>query len=447
MNKKTATITILLALLAALFIGWAFPAKYSGAAMLMAALSCALYGACVVRLVNSLFAGPEKALGREAQGARSERAAYRHPWAAIAIGVLALHALLYALGYAVDAAQNGYTGGILDGLRRLWLRADAPHYLGIAENWYVTEGDPRFHIVFFPLYPIFIAIARVFTGESFAAAMAVSNLASVGAGILLYELAALDMERRDALFVTFILMLFPGAFFLAAPMSESLFLALGLAALLCARKQKYLLAGMFGAFAAFTRSAGVLLAVPIALEALDAARREGKLSLRAFLRPAIAVAITGLGTLAYLGVNLAVTGDAFTFMRYQSEHWNQNLGLFFSTAAYQTDYLLSNLASGDMQAALALFLPNILCCTASLGIMAAGRVRTSYMGYFLAYYAFSIGATWLLSGPRYLAVCFPVAFAAATAFKGRASRALLALVCAACMAIYLAFYVLGYPVY
>lgn len=32
--------------------------------------------------------------------------------------------------------------------------------------------------------------------------MAVSNLFAVGSGILLYELAALDLPRRDALYTT-----------------------------------------------------------------------------------------------------------------------------------------------------------------------------------------------------------------------------------------------------
>ena len=45
--------------------------------------------------------------------------------------------------------MNGRQGGFLPALS-LWLKGDAPHYLGIADNWYVTTGDARFHIVFFP---------------------------------------------------------------------------------------------------------------------------------------------------------------------------------------------------------------------------------------------------------------------------------------------------------
>ena len=64
---------------------------------------------------------------------------------------------LFALAYALRATGGVYEGGIWDTLQACWLKSDSPSYLGIAENWYVTEGDPRFHIVFFPFYPICIA--------------------------------------------------------------------------------------------------------------------------------------------------------------------------------------------------------------------------------------------------------------------------------------------------
>ena len=78
-----------------------------------------------------------------------------------------------------------------------------------------------------------------------------------------------------------------------------------------------------------------------------------------------------------------------------------------------------------------------------------GRLRPSYGAYFLVYFAVAMGCSWLLSGPRYLAVCFPLAFALQTLLRG-APRFLrwgvpLALFLGMCL--YTCLYILGYPVY
>ena len=443
--------TALLALFALLFVLWAITADYSGAAFFAAALSCLLFGV----VLWGLIARCETVLGipdvSVQYGPRESAFHIRHPWAKIALYTLLLHALLYALGYAFDLALNGYSGGIFDTLRTLWLRTDSPSYLGIAENWYVTEGDPRFHIVFFPLYPIFIKIFSLFTGSTFAAAMTVSTLCSVGCSIMAYELAALDMHRKRALYLALVLSLLPGNIFLAAPMTEALFLLLSLCCIFFARKRQYLLAGAVGALAAFTRSAGLLLALPIFIEALQEYIEKGRtLSKKDIFIRLGGAAMVVLGTIGYLLINLFVTGNAFTFMVYQQEHWSQSLGAFWNTAAYQTEYLLSAAARGDTALAYTLELPNLLCSFGSLALMAASakKLRPSYTAYFLIYFAFSIGTSWLLSAPRYLGVCFPLAFAVEELTKNsRILRILAPVLLLVSMLIYLWMYVTGKLVY
>ena len=106
-----------------------------------------------------------------------------------------------------------------------------------------------------------------------------------------------------------------------------------------------------------------------------------------------------LGFAAYCYINWRVSGNPFQFLIYQREHWNQRTGLFFSTAAYQTDYFLRSLTSGDWRAALGLWLPNLIACFAALGLLAAAapKLRASQTAWFLAYYIVAVGATWLLS--------------------------------------------------
>ena len=455
MNAQKIIAGLLTLLLVAVFGLWAFQASYTGVAMLAAGLSCGLFLFCLLRYIPAFAVGMVAADSdpNAGLGLRSLRPSRRHPWLKIALGVLCLRLFFYILAYGVDMAVNGYSGGILNGLSRLWLRTDSPSYLGIAENWYVTEGDPRFHIVFFPLYPLLIrAFSYVTGGNYFAAAMVVSNLCAMGSGILLYELAALDFNRRDSLYITALMLVFPGAIFLGAPMTESLFLLLSLGAVYCGRKGRFFPAALLTALAGFTRSVGILLALVLAVEMLlRLLRGDEKPRPILFLKYGACLLTACLGTAAYLLVNYLVTGDAFTFLTYQREHWSQSLGLFFNTAAYQTEYLLQSLLERDMTMVLGLYLPNLLCGFGALALMvpAIGRLRLSYGAYFLAYFLVAMGCTWLLSAPRYLAVCFPLALGLGALLRDARPLlrlgVLLALFLSACA--YCCLYILGYPVY
>ena len=134
-----------------------------------------------------------------------------------------------------------------------------------------------------------------------------------------------------------------------------------------------------------------------------------------------------LGFAAYCYINWRVSGNPFQFLIYQREHWNQRTGLFFSTAAYQTDYFLRSLTSGDWRDALGLWLPNLIACFAALGLLAAAapKLRASQTAWFLAYYIVAVGATWLLSAPRYLLVLLPVPLALAQCTRKRTANLVL----------------------
>lgn len=104
-------------------------------------------------------------------------------------------------------------------------------------------------------------------------------------------------------------------------MSESLFMLCSLLSLYLMRRGRTVPSVLFGAYAAFTRSLGVILLVPLALELI---RR------RARVREYLALAVVPLGFAAYCLINYAVSGDAFKFMYYQSSHWGQRLGWFLT---------------------------------------------------------------------------------------------------------------------
>ena len=136
----------------------------------------------------------------------------------------------------------------------------------------------------------------------------------------------------------------------------------------------------------------------------------------------------------YCYINWRVSGNPFQFLVYQREHWNQRTGLFFSTAAYQTDYFLRSLTSGGWRDALGLWLPNLIACFAALGLLAAAapKLRASQTAWFLAYYIVAVGATWLLSAPRYLLVLLPVPLALAQCTRARTAGRVLTALSALC---------------
>lgn len=445
------------ALLGGLFLWRALAGEVSLGGLFAGAAMAMLFLFVLIPLLSEsrrAFCENEALSPDAALGARSLRRARRHPWAEIAFFVLALRLALFLLAYFAYCLGREYPGGLWDTLRTVWLRSDSPSYLGIAENWYVTQGDPRFHIVFFPLYPMAIALFNLLTGDSFASAMAVSTVASLGAAVLIYETAALDYPRETALRAVKYAMILPAAFFFAAPMTESLFFALTLGAVYAVRKKKYFIGCVLAALSGFTRSVGGLLLAFIAYEWLMdvlAARRAGTLAQekKTHILQALCMLIVPLGLVAYLFINYRVTGDPLTFMTYQKEHWGQGFGFFFETAATQLDYALRAVADGQITKLLGLWLPNLLYSFASLALVAGAvkKMRPSYTAYFLVYFVVTCGATWLLSSPRYLTAAFPLAMAMAALTKERSKDGVATLACLLLLAGYLGLYANGQYVY
>jgi hypothetical protein len=172
-------------------------------------------------------------------------------------------------------------------------RQDAAWYLSIATHGY-SHADTS--AAFFPLYPLAIRVVAWLPGVGpLAAAIVVSNLAFLGALVMLHGLSRLEgMSEEAARLTTLYIAIFPTAFFFLAPYSESLFLLLSVAAFWFARRDKWALAALLGALAALTRSLGVLLIPALALEALWMSRKD-----RGYLRRLAGAAGVALGPLAY----------------------------------------------------------------------------------------------------------------------------------------------------
>ncbi len=300
-------------------------------------------------------------------------------------------------------AALGY-GGSFTGTLGFWRCTDSQHYLAIAEDWYLSEGviDRLVQLVFLPGYPLLIRLLRLLTGNYLTAGLLGSALCFAGSGVMFYRLLRLDLPHQIAQRALLFLCLLPGSFFYAAPMSESLFLLCSLGCVYLARRDRWLAAGLCGAWAAFTRSLGLMLLVPLIMELVAMAARS-KMPAKKLVPRAVSLLLVPLGFAAYCVVNYLVAGNPFQFMIYQAEHWGQHLGLFFNTAAYQTQRAISSYTEKP-HVFLGLWLPNLIYGYAALALVAAAakKLRPSYTAWLIAYFVIAIGATWLLSAPRYL---------------------------------------------
>ncbi len=419
-----------LTVLALLFLSWlgdgngGTPAEFFAA--LVSALLFALLGLRFVPEWFSLWFGSERKIpARKAL-----------PWQRI-----------FGLGLLCCAGHLVLAWGIMRYVNReqsvhdflhFWKSADAYHYLCIAEDWYLSEGiiDRVVQLVFLPGYPIAVRVVYTLVRDYIAAGMLVSVLSFCGALCVIYRLFLLDYDEEISLRAVFLLCLTPGAFFFVAPMSESFFLLLSAVCLYQARKRKWLLAGLFGALASFTRSLGLMLFVPLFMEILADLLHGRKESRRGFA----ALAMVPLGFAAYCLVNYAVAGNPFQFMIYQREHWFQELGLFFNTPAYQLRYALG----AERGTRMGLWLPNliVLYLTPVILILGAKKLRASYTLWAMAYYVVAVGATWLLSAPRYMLVLLPIPLALACFGEKKPLRSAIYILLGASELYYLTMFVL-----
>jgi Mannosyltransferase (PIG-V) len=147
-------------------------------------------------------------------------------------------------------------------------RWDSVWFLTIADSGY--DGADR--AAFFPLYPLLVRVGGTLCGSPLVAAIAISCAAFVVALAVLHRLAVIEVGPEGARWAVLSLALFPGALWFSAAYSESLFLMVSVGAVLAARQRRWVVAGLLGALAAATRSAGLLLMVPLALLWFDAWR-------------------------------------------------------------------------------------------------------------------------------------------------------------------------------
>jgi hypothetical protein len=197
--------------------------------------------------------------------------------------------------------------------------ADARHYGQIAEHGYSYEPGTRSMVAFWPLYPLLAAgVGWLLAIEREWSLVLVSNVALLAAFILFARYAAIRFPDLPVEFADYCLLalgLFPLGFFFRAPLSESTFLALSIAAMLLIAKGRpwWLCAAVIG-LATAARPVGVALLAPLAIVIW---RRT--IGAQRWIAVPAGLAMGCWGLLAYMAYLHVQFGNAFAFAEAQME--------------------------------------------------------------------------------------------------------------------------------
>ena len=302
----------------------------------------------------------------------------------------------------------------------LWQRWDACWYHKIAELGYETGENST---AFFPLLPASMSAVGVLVGGHLTlAALIVVGVAYVAAIVGLYRLVARDFDEHTARNTVLYLSVFPSAFFLFAPFTEALFLALAVWAIEAARRRAWGLAAIAALLAGFARTQGFLLALPLAWEAVCELRRRSETlrgapwrSAAGALVPLLVALAPFVGLLAFTRYAEATTGTTpFEAQRL----WGSNYYPPWTVVQSSWDWIW---ARDDPIQALNLALLLLFAALVGVGLRWLPFTYSLYAAPQLLSFGLRLNPTPLTSTSRYVLLLFP-AFVVLALLWGRHRR-------------------------
>lgn len=318
------------------------------------------------------------------------------------------------VGASGEGAWRGFPANLLlDG----WVRWDAGWYRDIAVRGYVNEAvgpSGQRNLAFYPLYPLAIRAVSVLVGDPLVAGMLVSNLAFLGALVLLHRMIR-DRFGTDAATKSILLLsVFPFSFYFSAVYSEGLFLLLVVSAFYLAEKDRWLAASVCAMLSAATRGPGLALLPALGVLYLEKIRFD----LRRVRLDVLWLGLCALGPGLFFLYLYVQFGDPWLQAKATRVPgwWPAGIDLKPVERALKSLFSLENLRTGDYAV---VFNINILTAGAFLGSLFAVFKRQP-----LAYGVFSTllvasGLLQPLGWGRYVAPAFPVFIAWSLALKSR----------------------------
>lgn len=341
----------------------------------------------------------------------------------------------------------GWLGNLLVAPVARW---DAVWYLVIAHHGYRPElasFGTGSRAAFFPLYPLGVHALSEVGAPPIVAGVALSLVALAVALYGIHRLSTLELGRliahsdhrgdaaRLAVLAT---ALAPMAFFFSAVYSESLYLALSVGLFWCARQGRWGWAGVLGALASATRSAGLVLVVPMVVLYLYGPREDRPPDFpdRAWWLPRYAVrrdvlwmAALPAGVGAYMAYLALAGGDALLPFHAQ-QAWNRHFaGPYVAVwdgaraafdgmrqlLSFQRTHVYFKVAGGDpfVDSGHNVMLFAFLVAAVPMVVGVLRRLPLAYGAYVLAALvlplSYPVAPQPLMSLPRFEVVLFPLA--------------------------------------
>lgn len=226
-----------------------------------------------------------------------------------------------------------------DGMATIVANYDGPLYITVAKSLYNPEIlkqftfnlPPEYFAAHFPLYPLLIKLLSFPIGFPYSMLL-VTVLSSIGAIYIFSKFISDFVDKKDVLWMTFLFSIFPARWLIVRSIGspEPLFLAFVISTIYFFKKDKYLLSGIFGALAAFTKSPGILLFpallgayfYPIIKDSINIKRSGSKTLFR--LTKLLPLLLIPLSTFAVFLIFKIRLNDFFAYF-----HSGDNIHLFF----------------------------------------------------------------------------------------------------------------------
>ena len=165
---------------------------------------------------------------------------------------------------------------------------------------------------FFPFYPTFIRFVSGITRISdVSAAFFISHAAFLGGLLFYFSLVKSLLGRRSAIWSVTFLLLFPMSFYFAAVYSESLFFLLASVTLWAAMHKRWLVVGVAGMLASYTRFFGIFLFPVVLWQWQTLPKRERNFA------DLFALLLMPVGLIAYMAYLAQTIGDPLMFFHAQ----------------------------------------------------------------------------------------------------------------------------------
>ncbi len=282
---------------------------------------------------------------------------------------------------------------------------DGIYYLLISAKGYTVNAG------FFPLFPLLIYLvtlpfnASPFDLIQYILAVFLVSLFFLTALIIFYQLARLDYRKNIALISVFFILIFPTSFFYASLYSESLFLLLSLLAFYFARRKRWLMTGVMGAFLSATRLVGILILPSLLYEYFKYEKNKslGKL---------LSILLAPLGLIMYIFYNLQQWGNPFYFIQAQGNFANNRTidsVVLFPQTIFRYLKILTTLNPVLYEWWIAFF--ELFCFVFALTLFYLAwrkKIRTSYLLFGILCFLIPVSSGTFSGLPRYILTIFPL---------------------------------------